>query len=657
MAKKKQGQGLKVDEKALASRIKDQLERAESWHEAYVEPAVLADRELYQSSKEYYKKKFPKISRISEIVTSDVANTIEWAIPGIMRVFYSSDDIFTIQGVDPKDDERAKTNKALVDYQFQREAEGFLLFYDWVKMSMKERVGVLKCYWEKNATSELMEVELEPQELQEMREAGFRIRNVMPNEEGTLTVQYEQAKVLKNGPRFKIISIADLRWSPEAIDLDNCNFVAERIITDMDYLMRRQKNGFYKNVDKIKPGDISYTQYEQTANNFQQRDGSDEKQEDALKPVVLYEIYMRSDINGDKLAEDIVVHYCNGEILKVQENTMGRHPFFPATPIREPRSVFPLKGFADMLGELQDIKTALLRQIIANVAINNDKQAFVNVDMMVDVNEFTQGKKAVRVNGDPRLAVYYIPAEPIPPQVFTLFEFLEAQKETQTGITRYNQGQDASSLNKTATGITQIMGAANQRLEMIVRLIAEGGVKPMLKHLIRMNQMFCNQKTVIRIANKPIEFSPEDLQGDIDVIVNAGVGTGVKQTMIQNLQLLISLYQLTLQAGAADPSHLAYAFSKLVEELGFKNTDDFGKNPEQMKQQMQMQAQQQAQQEQMMQEMKARMMGQGGPNGVPNPNDPGGGAPPPADPQGGAGDLDPRILAALAQSGQGEVPA
>jgi hypothetical protein len=643
--KKEKQKKFKLDEEALSLRIERLLERANAFHESKVEPNVLADRELYLSSKEHYRKKFPKVSRISEIVTSDVANTIEWAIPGVMRVFYASDDIFTVQGVDPKDDEAAKIHKSLNDYYFQRNADGFLLFYDWIKLSMKERVSFIKCYWEKHEEEELLEVDVNQEELSAMQAGGFKIQQITPSEEGNFTVKYTQMKTLKNEPKFDVVSVAQLRWSPEATSLSNSNFVAERMVVDMDYLRRREKDGFFKNVNKIKPGDMQYTLYEQSANSMQQRDGEDD-QEEALKPIALYEIYMRTDIDGDGLAEDVVVHWCNKQILKVQENTMGCHPYFGATPIREPKSIYPIKGFAELLGELQDIKTALLRQIIANVAINNDKQAFVNVDVLVDVNEFVQGKKAVRVNGNPRDAVYYMPAEPIPPQVFTLFEFLESNKESQTGVTRYNQGQDASSLNKTATGITQIMGAANQRLEMIVRIIAEGGVKPMLKHLIRMSQMYLTDEMTIRVANKPLPFRPEDLDGNIDVIVNAGVGTGVKQTQIQNLQLLISLYQLVMQAGAADPSHLSFAFRKLVEELGFKNVDDFSMAPDAIKQQMQAQAEAQAQQQQMMDQMKQRMLG--GTNGESEAGGATGAGAAGTITPGGDGQIDPRLLEAMA---------
>jgi hypothetical protein len=118
------------------------------------------------------------------------------------------------------------------------------------------------------------------------------------------------------------------------------------------------------------------------------------------------------------MLEDVIVTMVgkdHGTIVRLEENTMGRHPFFTISPIRDTLRLFPKRGISDLVSELQDLNTALLKQIIYNIATNNDKQAFVNIDMLVDPNEFTDGKKAVRVNGNPREAVQWSPIEPLQP--------------------------------------------------------------------------------------------------------------------------------------------------------------------------------------------------------------------------------------------------
>jgi len=51
---------------------------------------------------------------------------------------------------------------------------------------------------------------------------------------------------------------------------------------------------------------------------------------------------------------------------------------------------------------------------------------------------------------------------------FPMLEYIDHQKETRTGQTRYSQGTDADSLNKTARGIQMIQQAGQQRGDLIL---------------------------------------------------------------------------------------------------------------------------------------------------------------------------------------------
>ena len=53
---------------------------------------------MYYADKDYYKTKFPKLSLSSNLVSTGVADTIEWALPALMKIFYGSNEAITIQG-------------------------------------------------------------------------------------------------------------------------------------------------------------------------------------------------------------------------------------------------------------------------------------------------------------------------------------------------------------------------------------------------------------------------------------------------------------------------------------------------------------------------------------------------------------------------------
>ena len=79
---------------------------------------------------------------------------------------------------------------------------------------------------------------------------------------------------------------------------------------------------------------------------------------------------------------------------------------------------------------------------------------------------------------------------------------------------------------------------------------------------------------------------------------------GTKETVIQNMQMLLQLYPTLMQLGIATPENIYNAVKKLIEEMGYKNVDAFIKDPQeamQMAQQLQMQ-------QQMMQEQQPEVI-------------------------------------------------
>lgn len=576
----------------IRENVKREIDRADHYYEEEIEPEVIRRHKVYESDAKYYKDKFPNLTNISDVTASDFHDTVEWAIPSLIKVFFGNEDICKLQGVNSEQDEKAAAaHSELIKYQLERCNDGFLIFYDWIKNSLIDNLGIVKCYWEREQTIESKTIVLSPQELMEMqmnpRINLISVEQVAPE---ILKAEYEETtNITKNQPKLEVIPPSEFRFTPEAKTLENIDFVAHRKVVNLDYLRRREREGVFQNIDQVmeeegSDGSVNRTNYETDLNPRAYDKINDRGKEEAKQEYLLYECYVKTDINDDGILEDLIVTMVGKTIVRLEENTMGRHPFFVISPIRDTLRLFPRRGIADLVGELQDLNTAFLKQIIYNIAVNNNKQAFINIDTILDPNEFIDGRKAVRVNGNPREAVMWTPMEQLQPQVFQFLEYMNTMKENRTGITRYNQGMDASSLNKTATGITQIMNASNQRLELIARIFAETGVKQLFRHMIKMNQMYITEETFIRVTDKRKPIFPEDLEGTIDITVNVGVVAGSKQQQAQAMQLLLGMYPQLVTAGIADVSHVSYAFGRLVESLGYKNVSDFVFTPDIIKQ-------------------------------------------------------------------------
>ena len=157
--------------------------------------------------------------------------------------------------------------------------------------------------------------------------------------------------------------------------------------------------------------------------------------------------------------------------------------------------------------------------------------------------------------------------------------------EQWTGRTRYNQGLDAKSLNKTATGISLLTQASEQRIDYIVRVFAETGVGELMRFLVELNQRYIDQLQVIRLQNQTLQVSPDDLSGVFDIDVNTEAGVGRKNKNIGNLQFyLANIAPFALNIGAATPGEWAKAAQKLLLEIGIRDPESYVRDPELVKQ-------------------------------------------------------------------------
>jgi hypothetical protein len=177
----------------------------------------------------------------------------------------------------------------------------------------------------------------------------------------------------------------------------------------------------------------------------------------------------------------------------------------------------------------------------------------------------------------------------LPQSAFSLLEFIEGIKENRTGVTKYNQGLDSDTLNKTATGIKVIYNASLQRIELIARIFAETGFMELVRALIDYNRRFMTRLSMVRLGNESFLVSPEDVDGEFDFDVSVGVGN-IDQA--QRASSLAMGLQMTMQLfGPAAVEQASAIMREWWSASGFKNSEAFVPNPQQAQQAMMMQQQ------------------------------------------------------------------
>ena len=583
--------------------LKD-IERANSFYTTKVEPVIRTRHQIYEADKAYYDKRFSQTKGQSDFVSYDFWSMVQWAIPRVMNSFFGSDDAVVIIGRNEEDVQRAELMRALIQFQIMTQNKGFLVLWDWFTDAFQYNLGAIKIWWKRIEDWEEEKLEYADMSrlmmLQQAQQEGqIQIEFASPPDDfGMSQVQYRVMRLKSNKPVIEPVRITDLRWSPEAKDLKEANFVAHRQTVTADHLRKQARAGIYdamaveRAIENENSGRVIYGAFETELND--ELDQRPNEEDGARGLYELYECYVKADINGDGMLEDALISVVGDELIRVTDNPYGRVPIFTLAPIRDPFKVLANLSFAEIVGEIQTIKTALMRQMLINTVNTNNLRWFID-GRGIDHKDIKENKQFIKVDGDPRLKVVPFPQQGIATWTMNLLESLEGALEQYTGKTRYNQGMDASSLNKTATGIKLLQQASEQRLGYIVRVFAETGVSEMLRFLVELNQKYMDQDQVIRLKNQALQISADDLKGEFDIDVNTEAGIGTKSQTIQNLQYYMTAIAPTgMQIGAVTPGEWAKAAQKLLTESGIRDPQSYVLDPEIVKQQFFMMLQQQA---------------------------------------------------------------
>jgi len=609
---------LKSSEKAKIMQVFTKCKDvADQYYKNTIEPKLKERLDEYLATEEYYKKRFPVLSETSKFCSRDILTTIDCLIPSYMEVFCGSDDPMDVQGVNIEDDERAAKIQQLVKYQLQRKNN----YTSFVEFIMRDALilnyAVAKVSWKREEKRERYELLVSQDNAdlltfmyQEEQQGHIEVISSKPLKDAPdlAVVTFEKIVVTADFPVVAYMPPSELRYTPDSNTIQSVKFKAHRKIVTGDYLKRKEREGTYSNIDEAienGKGDTKATNFDTDKNKELETIGDKISDHDnASSEIELYEAYLDVDYNNDGIMESVIVHAIGNTPIRIAKNDLELAPFFICQSKPSPHTVFNEKeGLCDNLIQQQDLKTAIFRQLIVNLAKNNTPRTFLN-PKGVDMDAVIDGDEFVMVDAENvSNAVYTPPQLPFNNLAMTVVQYAQNEIESQSGSTKYNQGLDSNSLNKTATGITAIMGASEKRHKNTARSMVDSFFVPMMKYLILLNQKYLDGETIVRLTNEQVTIKKEDLDIDYDLIINIGQGAGTKEAQIQYLMLLINqIYPQLAATGIVNANSWYEIVKDLLEKMGIRNVQNYliDPNSEQAKQMQQQaqQAQQQAKQEQ-----------------------------------------------------------
>ena len=469
-------------EEEILTKIKNYMELANKNYDNQ-EASIIKRYEKYYATEDHYATVFPKLSKVSQYCSSDISDVIEWALPSLIKAFLGTDDICEIKGMTPEDDDNAEVMKELVNWQLTKKNQAMIIFYNWFKDALITAFGIIKVQWQREEANIEKEEFVNSQTLMSYLQSGMNIVGAEQKGNDLYNLTYLQNAVTKNQPIIENLKFSEFRFIDGYKRITDCPFVAHvKKITKSD-LKYKEKLGVYSNVDMAtEKSNSNYTS--KALDNIFKANKSDTPHmftEKSMEEFELWECFVKIDIDNDGIAEDWIITIVNEVFLRAERNTYGRQPFFILSPWQDPHSLMPESSFSDKLAPIQDLKTALIKQAMYAIAQSNDPKTYIN-EQDININDLILNKQFIRTRGNKNMrdVVYHAPQVPLNNNTFPMIEFLSGERENRTGITRYNQGLDANSLNKMLaldTPIPMIDGSYKLNKDIVIgdKLIGSDG--------------------------------------------------------------------------------------------------------------------------------------------------------------------------------------
>lgn len=521
--------------------FKNDLENSSSFHEEYKKKLL-----QYEEDREGG----PKIEARPGKSTARpkiVRKNAEWKYPKLEDPFLNTEDMFEIRPRTWEDAKAAEQNELLLNYQWSTKINKTKLINDIVRYIVDDGTVIVKTGWE--VEEKMVKITQEEPIYASPEESLILMENAvktgqMSEEEfvarmqagelmqiGTREVEIEVPKIVKNQPKYEVCNNANIIIDPTCEGyIQEANFIIHEYDTNIAELKKEEYfkdpetgevSGVYKNLDLIRDedGKAVYDEHKSQAyNDFKFADK-------ARKKLTAYEYWGYWDINGDDVLVPIVATWVGEVLIRLEENPFPhkRLPFSLAQYMPVKKEVMG-EPDAELLRENQESIGKLTRaahDITSEQAVG---QEFIDESLLPSIGVRQQYEKGntvyYRTGMNPKTSIYKKTVDPVPPAVFNMIQWQQADAESLTGTKAFHGGISGDALGDSVGAVRTALDASSQRELSILRRLSEM-FKDIARLTIAMNQAYLSEEEVVRVTNEEfVTIRRDDLAGEFDLKID-----------------------------------------------------------------------------------------------------------------------------------------
>ena len=528
----------------------------------------------------------------STLVSTDVADAIEWIIPQIMKSFTQNNEVVIFDPVSPDDEKQAELESEYVYDVLRKRNPGFILIHQFVKDALLQRNGVLKVYYEENEDTVYEEYTglIEEQVHMLVSRKDVEVEELTANEffddQGIPQTQFDvRIAVNKKGGKICVDPVPPEQFrvnsQHNSIDLSNARFSAHIVTKSASDLL---EEGFdEEKVDRLAATDLIRSAYRFYMQNEPTLIPVTFPDDPSSKLVEIGECYLKCDRNGDGITERLKVTTGGVQpaylILGIDE--VDEYPWIATTPILMSHK-FQGMSIYDRLKQIQNNKTALLRNTMDNIYLQNN-QIMKVVEGQVNPDDLLVSRPGGKIRCKSLNALEVIVTPPIGEAGFKMMDYLDRVRAGRVGVSPEGNATPEHIGDRVGSeGVDRMMNAQEELVGLIVRVICETGIKPLMIKIRDLAMKHFDTIEDFKFRGEWTKVNPSTWQPRTKCTVRVGTGSGDQRAKVGALQqVLLAQEKIIAQPGQAlcDPNHIYGALDDFCKFSGLNGANKYFVDP------------------------------------------------------------------------------
>jgi hypothetical protein len=562
------------------SYIHSAVQNAEDYIDETVSPARVVAAEYYRAAPFGDEE-----DGRSQIVLSEVRDTIQSILPSLMRIFTSGQRVVEYMPRTAEDVKTAEQASDAVNFVFSEMNPGFRVLLSAFKDALLKKTGIVT-WWAEDDTRvtqrnfsgmtedevllfrqqnpDVQFVAIEPKQTPEGVTYSIGVRTVEREKKYRVRALPPECFIVDRRARdldryFDICGIRDLVTVSDLVEM---GFEEDEVI------------------EHGSPGsdDLWAAQMEEQERNpgVTMHDGN---MDPSLRRVKFMKLWVRIDRDGDGVAELRCIHAIGDGCYILRDEVVDHVPIALFCPDPEPHTIFG-HSIADVTMDLQKIKSHVMRATLDSLAQSIYPRTVV-VEGQVNIDDVLNREVGSVIRARQAGAVQDLATPFVAQPAMGIIDYLDQVKAQRTGVTPASQGLDADLLQSTTkAAVTAQVSASQERTEMIARVFAETGMKQLFSGLLKLITRHQDKPLLTRLRGEWIPVDPTTWDADMDCTVSVALGRGDEAQQMQFLTMVAQKQEQIIQTmGMGNPlvrlSQYQQTLAQIVRLAGYKNPDAF----------------------------------------------------------------------------------